>query len=289
MFAAYGFDTSSQVTNYYVPSGAGNGTLGFFDTTTACMPGGGSLRFDLPAGKTGADISGSWYFQSAPYAFNGSSFGQNSTFYFQYRYRWTASMITNLSSWNSFPKASILMMNTASCANMELTIVDYFGNGPIMYTNCGSRHMFTTTSGPTYTESTPLLVQSGWDLSTGPSYTNEPNAIVNQYPSYWQYPTDEWLTIYGKVHIGTLTSGGGTQDSTIELWVKRDANNYWQKFCSVFMGLEYNTNSSDVYNNIMLTPYMTGLSTSAPANASIWYDELIFSTQPIALPAQSNT
>ena len=38
------------------------------------------------------------------------------------------------------------------------------------------------------------------------------------------------------------------------------------------------------YNNITLTPYMTGLSTAAPADAFVWYDELIVSTQPIPAP-----
>src|SRR5262249_16836585 len=43
------------------------------------------------------------------------------------------------------------------------------------------------------------------------------------------------------------------------------------------------------YNNITLTPYMTGLSPTSGkpgVTAQTWYDELIVSTQPIAVPAR---
>lgn len=287
VIAAYGFDTAAQVTAGYLPGN--NGTRGFYDTTTSTMAGGGALRFDLLAGETGANIAGSYTAANAPWMFLGHSFGQNSTFYVQYRYRLTPSMIANLASWNSYFKTSIFHQGNASCAAMELTMTDVNGAGPIVYTDCGAFSMYTDVTDPLSTQNTPLLTDSGWDLTTGPKYTDEPHAIVNQYPAYFQWPTNEWLTVYYKIHVGTLTSGGGPKDSTIEVWLQRQGGAYWQKFVSCITALEFDGTSADVYNNMTLTPYMTGLSTSASVAASVWYDELIISTQAIALPVAPNT
>ncbi len=235
--AAYGLDDNQVFTGYtdpptgakYFPAGSG-ATRGFLDTNT---PGGygQSLRFDVPGGVAdGANISGQFSAQSAPWGFNNHSFGENSTFWFQYRVFLSTNWITN---WNNFWsttasgfKISNLHMDNATATSIELTTGTVFNFGPETNSQSGDIGFGSDLTDPTlrYAQDASQLIHSGWDLSTGPSFTNEPGSVVDAYPGpFVQWPVGVWLTVHQKMKIGTLWptySASNPQDGTYELWLQ---------------------------------------------------------------------
>lgn len=260
------------------PDGAGNFRAGLDSTTRAS--GAGSLRFDLPPPPhAGANIAGRWSPQSNDGL--GRLFGQNSVFYVQFRQRFSPEFITN--TWDSAWKTVIFHYQQATCASLELTTQRYYSyNIPHMYTNCGPTHMFTSLDGTRYNEDPPLLLQQG-------DYRCEYGNINTS--TCFNFVANEWLTFYYKITIGTWDQ----PNSTVEAWVARQGQGYRQFIRVPGMPLSCNADSCTTspgrdqgYNNITLLPYMTQLSTNsgrAGVTSSVWYDELIVSTQPIPAPA----
>lgn len=241
--------------------------------------GAGSLVFELPPPPhSGANIAGQW--RTSGQTGMGAFFGQNSVFYVQFRMRLTEDMLTN--TWDSYWKTILIHYNTQTCGSIELaTVNEYMGGRPAMYTDCGSRHMYTNLSGQ-YTESTPLLTQQG-------DYRCQ-YGQVNRTTCFF-FPPNEWITFLYKVTIGTWDQ----PNSTIEAFVARQGETQYKQWIKVpNFALSCNTDPCSQapgrdqgYNNITLTPYMTGLSTNSgkPGVVSrLWFDELIVSRQPIAVP-----
>jgi hypothetical protein len=242
------------------------------------------LRFTLPPPPTvGANISGSW----SPVSNDalGRLFGQNSTFYVQFRQRFSNDMLHN--TWDSSWKTAIFHFNQQTCGSIELTTNNrYLSNLVNMYTDCGGRGMFTMLDGHTYTPDPPLLLQQG-DYNC--QYAAETPSTC------FYFVPNEWLTFYYKIHVGTWDQ----PNSSIEAWVAREGGVY-KKFINVQnFALSCNTDpcsqtpgSAQGYNNITFTPYMTALSPTSglPGVTSYtWYDELIVSTQPIPAPGGTST
>jgi hypothetical protein len=280
-----GFDTSSLFT--YSSSQTeglypiyGTTTLGGFQDTTIKASGASSLRFNIP-GNTGADMAGnfSWNF--------GQNFSQNSTFYVQYQARFDQNYVgTNWGTLaNTSPKLAIFYdQNGSSCANIELTTVEYYGNPmPIMYSDCGSFSLYgSTTSLGSYSASTPLDLQEGSSTSSGYNcpYGNETTGTGNGVGCFY-YPANTWITFYYKVSVGNW----GQPNSSVQAWVAVNGGPYQQFVNIKNYTLNDDGNSAGGFSRIMLTPYMTGKSSSISyATAHVWYDELIVSTQPIAAP-----
>lgn len=236
------------------------------------LSGAGSLQFKLDAGYSSANIAGQYLPQTNDGL--GPGFGENSDMYIQYAVRFSPEMFSNLAQWDSYWKVSIFHQNSASCAAKELTTNTYYGGPSTMYKDCGAEAMYTGLDGQTWTSNTPLLVQQG-------DYACEyPNWSVN----CWNYPTNKWITLYYKVHIGTY----GQANSTIEAWYSVDGLPY-KKWINVTKGFKIYCNGAspcpgEVFNNVTFTPYMTALSVPAPVDAYVWYDEFIVSNQPIAAP-----
>jgi len=259
----------------------GNGTYrGNLDTTTKAS-GAGSLRFDLPPPPhAGANIAGRW----SPLTNNalGRLFGQNSTFYVQYRLRFSPEFLDN--TWSSAWKIVIFHYEQTTCGSVELATQEYFSGFPLMYTDCGSTHMYATLDGSRHTESPPLLVQQAdyrceyGNVSTANCFAFVPN---------------EWLTMYYKITVGTWDQA----NSTVEAWVAREGEGYRQFIRVPGLRLSCNENSCTTspgrdqgYNNLTFTPYMTGLPSSsgrAGVTSRLWYDDLIVSTQPIPAPSSA--
>lgn len=276
--AAYSF--SSGIGGY---DDGWNGTRGFHDTTVKVETG-GSLRFELRAGETGANIAGSWTIGSAPYTF-ADAFGEGDTFWVQYRARITQSMLDNLDDWDSVWKQIIIHNHSASCANMEITHTHPF-NGSTIYLECGAKHAYTVTSGPSHTEGAPLLWQQRWTLVG----TDKEAGYESQYPTInWEPDGDSWTTYQYKIAIGTLTADGSVEDSTIEMWVQEGDVDSWQKVIAVRLGLKYDSADTDVFDTLTLTPYMTGLTTSSSTLAENWFTELIITTQEPARPLPASS
>lgn len=275
-----GFDNSTDIspsTNLYPD---GNGVMrGRLDTQTRAS-GNGSLVFELPPPPhAGANIAGGWSPRTS--AGLGRLFGQNSTFYVQFRMRFSSDMLTN--TWNGYWKTVIFHANQKSCGAIELATQRYYSTSMVtMYTDCGGRNMFTTTDGSRLTASPPLLLQQG-------DYRCEYGRINSNDCFY--VPAEEWLTFYYKVTIGTWNQ----PNSMVEAWVARDGGGYKQFVRVPNLALDCNADScttspgrDEGYNNLTFTPYMTGLSSTsgrAGVTSRVWYDELIVSTQPIPAPA----
>jgi hypothetical protein len=282
-----GFDntTTDIVQNVNLwPDGAGTFRAGL--DTSLKASGGGSLRFDLPPPPhAGANIAGSWAVQSG--SLFGQVFSENSTFYIQFRQRFSKEMVTN--SWPNINwKTVIFHYDNQTCGSIELTTSNYYGT-PLaqMDTQCGSQHMFTTLDGSAYTEAPPLLQQQGDYPRCAYGSTNATNCFY--------FVADEWLTLYYKIHVGTWDQ----PNSTVEAWVAREGSTTYKEFIKVpNMKLSCDTDPCTAspgkqqgYNNMTFTPYMTGLSTTVgpSTTAHMWIDELIVSTQPIRAPQGSQS
>ena len=274
----YGFDntTTDIVRGQNLWPDEGQTYRGALDTSLKAS-GAGSLRFDLPPPPhAGSNIAGRWSPESNPAM--GRVFGQNSTFYVQYRLRVSQDMLDN--TWDGYWKTSIFHQGSKSCAAIELTTQNYYGTDiPIMYTDCGARGLYTKPdSTGTWTENPPLIYQQ----VDYPCVNFDQNS-----PQCYYFTPNEWITFYYKVHVGTWYQN----DSSIEAWVAREgATNYKQWIRVMNFKLKCNETpcgAGEGYDNVTLTPYMTGLSPSrgkAGVTSRIWYDELIVSTQPIAVP-----
>lgn len=288
-----GFDTVGDYTNgvkYFVGDGGFNGATQ--DTTTK-VSGTAALRFNLPAGRATSDISGSWRDDM------GSTFGEGSTFYAQYRVRISPEMVTNLAQWQSgtdtgWKHIIFHHLGGASCASLELTGTIYqFSGGKatqIFYSECGNRPYFMTGAGA-QSSSGPYLQQGTPTPPSTPTlgFRCDFNSLVDGTGSgtgcfNWQWP-NEWMTFNWEVRIGTL----GVSNSTVKITVARDgASVAWPVvWFNGNMRIDENSPSQRTFGAFQLTPYMTGLNSAASSGANIWFDDLIVSTQPIALPGQT--
>jgi hypothetical protein len=182
-------------------------------------------------------------------------------------------------------KQAIFHSASATCAGIEITTNhrNYTtAEIPNLYTSCGSVGMTTNPTTNLWTNTTPQAQQQGdyLNLCNYPDWTN-----------CWHYTANEWITFTYHVHVGDWAASPRSSNSVVEVWVSRPSLNGGspKKIIDIHdMPLSCNNDcsatSKEGYNNITLTPYMTQMSKSAPADAYIWYDELIVSTQPIATP-----
>lgn len=286
--AAWGLNSAADIAAGYNPGN--NGTRGFLDEVQKVLNG-GSLRFDLRAGEAGANISGDWWISDSPYGFLGATFGQGSTLYTQVLYRLSSTMYTNFSHWDGpgDPDWKMLILHQAGgslCANVELTVK---GTSALdfVYSKCGNRVPRGNLNSPIWVGD-PITGnyahQMGWDLASGPSWVNEPNALPQRnYPaSIDPFPTNEWFALDVKLGMGNW----GQANSSVEVWVTRASEGIRRKKLSISAFLfEHNGSSSNTWGNIWLGPYMTNLEVPAPNDAFMWISGIIISRQliPIAV------
>lgn len=241
------------------------------------MSGAGSLQFKLDAGYAAADIAG----QFLPHTHLPFAFGENTDWYVQYAVRFSPEYFSNGQYWQVGSKISIFLQNEASCASKELTTNhwNYNARWAAGYKDCGGQGWRTDLDGSTFRsvqQSTPYLFQQGDYACAYPGTGN-----------CWEFPTDTWITLYYKIHNGTWGSVG----HTLEAWYSINGQPY-KKWLNITANWKVDCNSdvtcpNEVFNNINFTPYMTALSTAAPVDAFVWYDELLVSSQPIAAPNSS--
>lgn len=222
----------------------------------------GSLRFEIPT-HSPANAAGSWR-QNL-----GREFGEGTTFYVQFRQRFSKEMLKN--NWGDTSWKQVIFHNSgATCADVELTTGQYYHDGfPIMYTDCGGRLIATNNGIPPY-----QLEQGDYNCWYG-HYDAK---------SCFFYPVDQWTTFYYEISIGHW----GKPDSNIQAWTALDGQGYkqWIK-CPNF--ILRNENPGKDYDTVTLLTYMTRKSTQIDhATAYTWYDELIVSTEPIAPPTASS-
>ncbi len=266
---------ATDVTPFTSPDGGGT-TRADVDTSVKTS-GAGSLRFSLPPPPThaGQNIGGQWL-----HSFN-DAFGQNETFYAQFRMRLSESMLATTWDTNSGWKFAMLTRDDSVCGNLALVwktyqnSLDYTRTFPIGYTECGARGLYTNNGVPP-----TLLQQKGTEVGYNCSYGN-----INETDCFYFKP-NEWMTFYFKVQLGTF----GDANSTIEAWVAREGATTWSKWIHLpnFVINTDGQGASAAINTIVLLPYMTGLDiTTGAANkwSYMWFDEVIISTSPIAIPS----
>jgi len=259
-----------------------NGTIqGTMDTTIAAS-GAGSLKFTVPS-LASANSSGYWrqLFTSNLSAgpTGATMFGQNSTFYLQFRQRFSIEYLTNnwltSSGSKTFWKQEIMSNDNSTCGNIELTTVNWNQRRyPTMYSQCGADGFVVNLNNGDYLE------EQGDTSTTG--YNCHYQTANNTATSCATYPADTWVTFYYKVSIGTW----GQPNSTIQAWVSVGGGPYTEFVNMTNHALYEDATAGADYDMVTLLTYMTGRSStiSAGPTAYTWYDELIVSTQPVAPP-----
>ena len=277
-----GFDntTADIVRSVNLWPGDGGYWGGSLDTVNKAS-GAGSLNFLLPGNRGTSDISGSWN------AGLGASFGPNTDFYVQFRFRISPEMISNMAAWRSGPDTawkSVLLHRTGStCGQIEITTTGWLYDNtatPQMYTGCGTPGFTAVTPG-TFNANGNLL-QQGSSLTSGYNcdwQTMTPGTGNGSGCLRW--PTNKWMTLLYKVHLGDMNGGA---NSSVEAFIAVDGGAYKQWINVKNLPLQNDGPGLNRYDSITFTPYMTGLQTAAGVDARIWYDELIVSAQPIAAP-----
>jgi chitodextrinase len=262
------------------PSGGGN--LGGSMDTTIAASGAGSLKFTIPSNGP-ADSAGVWrqLFQSnlAAGPSTAKMFGANSTFYLQFRQRFSIEYLTN--NWvagdgsKTFWKQQIMSNDMSTCGNIELTTVNWNQRRfPTMYTQCGADGFVTDLHNGDY-----LLEQAD---ASGNGYNCHYQMANNGANSCFIYPADTWVTFYYKVSIGTW----GQPNSSVQAWVSVGGGPYVEWINGINHSLFEDSPAGADYDMVTLLTYMTNRSSSVSAGptAYTWYDELIVSGQPIAAP-----
>ena len=259
-----------------------NGTIqGAMDTTIAAS-GAGSLKFTVPS-LASANSSGYWrqLFTSNLSAGPTSAkmYGANSTFYLQFRQRFSIEYLTN--NWvtgsgsKTFWKQDIMSNDNSTCGNVELTTVNWNQRRyPTMYSQCGADGFAVNLNNGDYLE------EQGDTSTTG--YNCHYQTANNTSTSCAIYPADTWVTYYYKVSIGNW----GQPNSTIQAWVSVGGGPYTEFVNMTNHTLYEDTPAGADYDMVTLLTYMTGRSStiSAGPTAYTWFDELIVSGQPIAAP-----
>jgi len=233
---------------------------GTLDTETKAS-GGGSLKFTIPT-YSAANTSGYWKQDM------GKNFGEGTTFYVQFRQRFSPEMLTNMWGGNTYWKQVIFHNGPHTCADVELatTKSNRRDGYPVMYSQCGSDSMIVDLHNGDY-----LMEQGDYNCH----YHN-----VNSHDCFI-YPANTWIAFYYKVSIGHW----GKPDSTIQAWVSLPGQPYKQ-WIDIPNHKLLNDSPGRDYDTVTLLPYMTAkdVTKDGGPTAYTWYDELIVSTQPIAPP-----
>ncbi len=261
-----GFDntTSDIVSNVNLFPGGDGVIHGALDTSIKAS-GAGSLKFTLPT-NGGANAAGSWYSNL------GGNFGQNSTFYVQFRQRISPELLTPSNGGGGF-KQVIFHHSSATCASVEITTQNQFYRGyPQMYSQCGNDGFYTD------------LNNGDFLLQNGTGFQCHYQSPTSRTPPCGYYHTNEWMTFYYRIQIGTW----GQANSSIQAWMGYDDGQPLKQFINMTNHRLDQNNPGDgsLYNSVTLLPYDTSRS-SASQTSFAWYDELIVSTQPIPAPDAS--
>jgi hypothetical protein len=250
------------------PSDDGVTIRGTLDPTVTAS-GAGSLMFTIPS-LAGSNSSGYWR------QLIGKSFGARSTFYVQFRQRFSPEFLTNkwtqVGGGTTWWKQEIFSNNKGTCADVELTTINQYSNGwPTMYSQCGADNLYQDLGNG------DLLLEQGDSSSTGYNcHYQSPTAST-----CFMYPANTWVTFYYKVSIGDW----GQPNSTIQAWVALPGQPY-KEWINIQNHALFNSAPGNDYDMVTLLPYMTNRDASVSAGpvSFTWYDELIVATQPIAAP-----
>ena len=287
-----GFDSASDLSDGSVLPAADGTTQGSLFTSQKTS-GASALGFRLRAGVKVANIAGAWSKQLP------RTFPAGSDVYFQWRQRFDSNWIAAANGrWNSSYKIVNFHGQSSTCQGSEYTFLAGTGDTrPNWYNNCGDSYPTSATQANNWN---PISIGSGDGLLQQGSVHNHPETTPDSgYNCHYQnkfagngngegclyLSADIWYTFY--VHI-RLNSYGGSSGNNIEGYVAWDGGPFRQ-FIHV-TNFSWPSGRDSFINTIRLETYMTELPTrgqGASTDAYTYYDELIVSTQPIALPGAS--
>lgn len=252
------------------------------------------LRFDKPAATTKGATD--WMFPlNSAWTDNTQSFGVGSEFWIQFRFKIPASRLVladcggNQRGWKWFNLAAYSPTNTVaqSPSNIpcEIVLQDSDQSGmPQAYHQDGVS--FPTFSGTSPDDGEPLLQPA---IDRGASFFG-PNRYC-EYPAggggtacfFW--PVEEWMTFDMRVKVGTF---GGSTGNEFDLWVaRRGDTSRLQLIAARGFTLGIPDSGSGFgftgYNGGHLLNYETNR-LSDSVDTQVKYDQVIVSTQAIALP-----
>jgi hypothetical protein len=235
--------------------------------TTIMRSGTSSIRIDIPAFQ-GPNMG---KFDSA---FTGIG-GNNSDIYFQVATRISPEMLSNynnsLYQWPTWKNHGFFNGNTSCTGQSVVNVLNTDGKIPIAGQNCLSNGFYTNGGVP------PYLLQQG-------DYNCQYHGETPTTCFYW--PTNTWVTFYYHVHLATIDANGNYPNSLIEAWVGVNGQPY-KKWINLSGYTITGNGAGALWDHLELYPYMTGKSGAIGGypTASVWWDELIVSSQPILAPA----
>jgi hypothetical protein len=266
------------------------GQRGFRDTTGPRVSGTGSLRLEHRSGENNPNMTGRYSRDTADGGPLLPNFAPGQVFYVQFRYRIDQNWYNNIPIWaGQGHKLILLHQNNISCGQIELSLQHYsswYSTRILrMYTGCGTPNLFTNLTNPTSQTNPPFLIQQRWDIDGGAPYQKVPGFEI-QYAAgsatgAFAPQANTWYTFDFRVQ---LPSSWGANNCRVEAWVTEAGQTQRQKFIAWIGAMYSNGEPTNFMNNLTLTGYLSNGANNAGTTGSCWYDEVIVSTQPIALP-----
>jgi hypothetical protein len=301
---AVDFDGAIPVTRFHADQAIQPGwqTTPQLDTQVKSS-GKGSLRFDIPE-KGFDNSSGAFYTNFSPDL--SVRFGEGQEFFVQWRQRFSASFLVNKyaakgGGVTSAKLAIVTAGDTAqkkygSCEAIGVVTASWSNKVPISYDSCTGSASHKAYKGMYQPAPKPAfwLIQNGMPKPScpygGPGSWND-RTLRGVPPTCFPYYADEWMTFEQRLKLGHRV-GDEWVDSVYQLWVAREGQQPvlvidWRPGIPGYWQLTAGKAAEDQrFGKVWLTPFMTKRDANAvaAAPATIWYDELLISTQPIAFP-----
>lgn len=292
-----GFDQASDVAGGWGSNtGVLAGTVAPTLDATVKASGASALKFVI-ASQSGAGYSGSYFANFS--ADNMTQFGENSTFYVQWRQRFSSEFLNTVFTGADGWKQDIigtgdkpgcsnsnLSLCNSSCSTLEVVNVNTYGRGLAhMYNSCTG----STSHGP-YSPLDEPYGQYDFKLQNArPSpyclYSQRNTSFFPPTGNCFGYFPNEWMTFQVSITTGPRVADEFV-NSRIRLWIARDG----QPAELVMDRYPYNLSAgsaadNEKYGKVWLLPYNTNKNPAqVHPTGYTWYDELIISTQRIPDP-----
>ena len=297
------FDSEAEITNFTTDwqgntfSDANHVSL---DTTNVAS-GTGSMRFDIL--KTDGASHGQWRW---PF---GTEFAEGETFYVQFRqyipqyYRdhvfsgtqfggpyaagWKQVIISNNRGSNQL--FEVVLQNTRHRGLVQgynrNSNGDYLGFEDAISTICSGADFVYQNQidrGPPVPTTCLEERQKRGGLFSYGANTGAPDPETGAFIFY----PDEWVTYYMRIAAGTFGQGSSVKDTQIDLYCARDGDTAYTHLHSELVNLGAKESADNTaFNALWLLPYNTdGTSDAGRQDTYTLYDEVIVSTNPIAVP-----
>lgn len=241
--------------------------------TSIRTSGAGSLKFTIGPNAT-PNATGYW---RANFGELGhlKAFGPHSKLYLQFRVRLDENMLkfkwTKVSNegWKIF--IAYGPIPGPSCTGAQFVQENtYQRNVATAYTSCGTPGLVTNNGVPPY-----LLEQGDYNCpyDSSAAYTSNPNCFA--------YPANTWITEYWIVETGDY----GQANTHFTAYIAPQGKPLKRFIDLPNFRFNKDAEPGDALQTILLQPYMSGANgTRSNPTASMWFDELIISSQPIAAP-----